>query len=290
MQKPHLIVVMGPTASGKSAFAEEIADQLDCRLINADAFQVYRGMNIGTAKPTDRSRYELLDLKEPNEEFGVGEYAVLAAELLAKIFETGKHAVLVGGTGFYIRALIEEYQNLSPSPTPEMRESLGQKELYELLDLLFELDVEAYDRVDKQNRIRVSRAIEKAYLKDQKITFQLPPFEVRKVGIVPSLEETTSNVLARTEQMMQNGWVQEVQDLLNRGVVESDPGFRAIGYRAIAAHLSDLSYVDIVVQEIEQETIQYAKRQRTWLRSEPRLETYQNLSEARTWFRNLNLV
>jgi tRNA dimethylallyltransferase len=280
---------MGPTASGKSKFSEQIAESLNCRLMNADAFQVYRGMDVGTAKPLFKDRYDLLDLKNPDEDFGVGEFVILAANLLQSYFEQGLNVVLVGGTGFYCRALIEEYKDLSPSPSAGLREELQEKDLEELQDMLRERDPDAYSRVDLMNRIRVSRAVEKAIAGNTKIEFRLPDFQIHKIGILPSVEESASKIALRTSEMFGNGWFEEVQTIIDAGYVESDPGFRAIGYRSIAAHLSAPRDVELLVKEIELETVQYAKRQRTWLRSEPRLETYSNISDAWEWFRSLNL-
>src|SRR5271165_7127776 len=125
---PRLIAVMGPTASGKTDVAEAIADALDAQLINADAFQVYRGMDIGTAKPRAKGRYRLLDLKAPNEGFGVGEFVQLAQTELNTLFQERRSAVVVGGTGLYIRALFEQYSELAASPEPALRAALMERE------------------------------------------------------------------------------------------------------------------------------------------------------------------
>ena len=112
---------MGPTASGKTALAEGLADRLGAVLVNADAFQAYRGMDVGTAKPENRGRYRLLDIKKPDETYGVGEFCVRAAEELHGVHEEGRSAVVVGGTGQYVRALFEEYRDLMPDPDPALR-------------------------------------------------------------------------------------------------------------------------------------------------------------------------
>ena len=118
---------MGPTASGKSSLAEKIADALDAILLNADSFQVYRYLDIGTAKPTVKEQYRLLDLKDPNESFGVGEWVHLAQQELELAWERRQSVVIVGGTGLNIRALMERYGEMSGPPSPELRDALNQK-------------------------------------------------------------------------------------------------------------------------------------------------------------------
>src|SRR5689334_3511641 len=119
---------MGPTGSGKTEVAEAIAERLGAQLINADAFQVYRGMDIGTAKPTEKHRYRLLDLKQPNAGFGVGEFVQLASEELRELHHEGRDAVVVGGTGLYIRALFEGYAEMVSPPDPNLRSELMARE------------------------------------------------------------------------------------------------------------------------------------------------------------------
>ncbi|MEI8282612.1 MAG: isopentenyl transferase family protein, partial [Armatimonadota bacterium] len=119
MDSPNLIAIMGPTASGKSQVAEAIANRIDAAIINADAFQIYRGMDVGTGKSSDLTRYQLIDIRNPDQDFGVGEFVVLAADLLHEHFRNGKSVVICGGTGLYVRALIEQYGNLMPAPSPE---------------------------------------------------------------------------------------------------------------------------------------------------------------------------
>src|SRR5688572_23240532 len=122
--KPFLLAVMGPTASGKTDLAEHLADETGAQLINADAFQVYKGFDIGTAKSVNANRYELIDIREPDESFGVGEFVQLANAELERLFAGGTSAIVVGGTGLYVRALFEEYEAMSGPPDPQLRADL----------------------------------------------------------------------------------------------------------------------------------------------------------------------
>ncbi len=284
---PLLMVVMGPTASGKTDLAESLAQHLDAQLINADAFQVYRHMDIGTAKPTQKERYALLDLKDPNEEFGVGEWLRLAETALREVYKVGRSAVIVGGTGFYIRALTEGYADLSPAPDPALRSLLQNRLETEGLDVLVSELLghlpSAAQSVDLKNPVRVTRALEKLATSSDPIQVDLPGFVLKKLAIIPSKEESTSRIQQRSANMMQNGWIEEVERLRSLGFNNTDPGFRAIGYREIWSYLNGEVSLDVCQDLIVRSTVQYAKRQRTWLNKEPRLNiftTVPSLAEA----------
>lgn len=280
MSAPHLIAVMGPTASGKSSLAEALATQLDAVILNADAFQIYRGMDIGTAKPTRRDDYLLLDLKDPNEDFGVGEYVLLASQLLEDLYQQGRNVVICGGTGLYVRALLEEYKDLMPSPYPELRERIGRMTLEETIREITFHEPDIASKIDLQNEIRVKRALEKKLDPRKPLEFSIPAFKKRKVAIVPTVESSEKKIKQRTKEMFQNGWVAEVNNLINKGYGPGDPGFRALGYEAIAEYLRGGQDEGFLIQQIELDTVKYAKRQRTWLRAEPNLIVFTESSEA----------
>jgi tRNA dimethylallyltransferase len=284
MTSPALIAVMGPTASGKSDLAEALATELEADIVNADAFQVYRGMDIGTAKPSERSRYHLLDIKEPSESFGVGEFVLLAADIMQKAFDAGQNVVVCGGTGFYVRALIEEFTDLEPAPDPNLRAELEDRLANEGLPVLVaELEKrkpELAKKTDLMNPVRVRRALERCLSDAPPIKFTLPSFRKIKVALSPNAEISFSKITQRTQAMIQNGWVREVEMLLDQGYKSGDPGFRAIGYELIESFIRSGGEEQDLKNQIILETTQYAKRQRTWLRSEPNLITFTDSSEA----------
>jgi len=268
---PFLVGVMGPTASGKTDLAEELAVILDAQLVNADAFQIYRGMNIGTAKPERKSEYRLLDIRNPSEGFGVGEYVSLAEVVLRECWEARRNVVVVGGTGLYIRALFEEYGEMAAAPDPDLRNRLNEKTLDELVAELQQADRASAERVDLRNRVRVQRALERIYTPEPSVPVRLPPFQKRKYAVVRDPAETVERITRRVEAMVKNGWVQEVRQLANAGYAPTDPGLRALGYRAVWQHLNGEVELNEAVATTIAETRRYAKRQRTWLRSEPNL-------------------
>ncbi len=267
---------MGQTASGKTGLAEAIAERLGAVLINADAFQAYRGMDIGTAKPTKKERYRLIDIKRPDEPYGVGEFCLKAADELKKIFAEGRSAVVVGGTGQYVRALFEEYKDLMPDPDPEVRAHLTQRlEAEGLAVLAEELKVQApeiAEKIDLQNPARVTRALERFQEQRPPLSFDVP--YLKRIRLTTTIEKTEleDRIARRVAGMMHNGWVEEVRRLNVEGFGPGDPGFRAIGYRTVAALIDGDLATEEAERAIVQETMAYAKRQRTWLRSEPGLQ------------------
>jgi len=267
---------MGQTASGKTGLAEALAERLDAELINADAFQSYQGMDIGTAKPTHKDRYRLLDIKRPDEPYGAGEFCLLAAEQLHRLFNEGRSAVVVGGTGQYVRALFEEYKDLMPDPDPALRADLTKRlETEGLAALVEELKAcapEIAATLDLQNPARVTRALERAQDLRPPLSFDVPYLKRIRVTTKIEKSELDNRIARRVAAMMHNGWVEEVRRLNAEGFGPGDPGFRAIGYRTVAALIDGDLATEEAERAIVQETMAYAKRQRTWLRSEPGLQ------------------
>jgi len=258
---------MGPTASGKSALAEALGRELELPLINADAFQVYRGLDIGTAKPVDRTNYHLLDLIEPWEPFGAGAWIRACVDLLPQLFASHGGAIVVGGTGYYIRALFEGYQDLADAPIPGQREALMARSLESLVEELKVRDPEAARRVDLNNRVRVQRAVERIDL--PRLEWSLPACRKLKIARVPDLEVNRARIDTRVAEMVEVGWLNEIGNLEARGVEREHPGMRAHGYRAMWDVIHGFRSLEDAIAATQVEVSQYAKRQRTWLRAEP---------------------
>jgi tRNA dimethylallyltransferase len=278
-EAPWLLAVMGPTASGKTALAEALAEELDAQLVNADAFQIYRGMDVGTAKPERKERYQLLDIRDPREGFGVGEFVALGSEALAEVYARRRSAVVVGGTGLYVRALFEGYEGMRPAPDPALRDELedrlAREGLESLADELQQRDPEAAAKLDLRNPARVRRALERALDPQPPLRFSLPPFRKAKLALVLSADAAERRIAARLEAMLEAGWVEEVRALREAGVPREAPGMRAIGYRSLWDHVVGVSSLAVAAESIRSETRRYAKRQRTWLRSEPNLTVWE---------------
>lgn len=268
---PNLVAILGPTGCGKSALAESVAGAIDAQLLNADAFQVYRGMDVGTNKPLDKSQYELLDLVDPCEGFGVGQWISRALPILNDLWEKRRNVVVVGGTGLYVRALFEEYQDMNTLPDMKLRQELmNQEESLGLDSLVVRLkSLDPNTKVDLRNGVRVRRAIEKLENTKENIKIRLPDYKKTKLILKIDPSYLDIRLKERVTMMFDNGWPKEVENLLGTGVPVSAPGFRAIGYQSVAQYLrGELSRLE-TEETIYLRTRQYAKRQRTWLRSEP---------------------
>lgn len=266
---------MGPTASGKTALAEALADRTGAQLISADAFQVYRGFDIGTAKPSDPTRYRMIDILDPHEEFGVGEWIGRVVPDLDELFAEGRSAILVGGTGYYVRALLDGYDQLYPPPPAALRAELMAREDSEGLGALVR-DLEALDpdlarRTDLHNPVRVRRALERSTSGAQPIRFRVPAFRTLKVSPWVDPEVLDIRIADRTRAMLAGGWQTEVTRLREQGVTDACPAYRAIGYKTLTDLLERGLEGSVAFAAIDQETRQYAKRQRTWLRGERNL-------------------
>lgn len=266
---------MGPTASGKTWLAERLADQIRARLLNADAFQVYRGFDIGTAKPPRRERYALVDILDPHESFGVGEFVRRASLELADAWAARQSVVVVGGTGLYVRALFEGWSAMAPAPNPDLRAKLDADLEAQGLDALFRrlvaVDPESAAKVDPSNPARVRRALERALEPHPPISFEVPPFAKFKLGLKVDPALLDARIESRIESMLAQGWVAEVESLLERGVDKNAPAMRAIGYGSVTLYCRGAMDRQTMTARVRTDTRKYAKRQRTWLRKEPEL-------------------
>lgn len=266
---PRLITVMGSTASGKTALAEAIADARAAQLINADNFQCYRYLDIGTAKPDDSSRYELIDILDPSEPFGVGEWVRRAAEVLAR--GEAEEFVIVGGSGLNVRALFEGYGEMKGPPPEGLREELNARELDDLVVELKRRDPEAANKVDLQNPVRVRRALERLDSPEECLPIDLAKYEKIKLGLDVSPEWVNPRIDQRVDDMLDAGWLDEVAQVMEKGYQYDDPGLKAHGYRNLWDVLAERKTLDEAREEIKAMVRQYAKRQRTWMRTEPNL-------------------
>ncbi|MDX1631358.1 MAG: tRNA (adenosine(37)-N6)-dimethylallyltransferase MiaA [Thermoanaerobaculia bacterium] len=276
-------MILGPTATGKSALSLRLATELDGEIVNADALQVYRGFDLGTAKPSreDRERipHHLVDVLDPEEPYSAGEFARRARGIIRRIRRRGKLPIVVGGSGLYIRALTE---GLSPMPPPDrtLRRGLRVLEERQGLDpmrrMLSVLDPELDERLASGDTQRILRGVEVALGTGRPLTWwqnRPPPHPSPglplRLGLTLPRSILYDRIARRVDRMIAAGWVEEVEALLNSGIEESAPAFQAIGYRELARHLRGGLGLDRAVTKIVQATRRFAKRQMTWFRKEP---------------------
>ncbi|MCX7915387.1 MAG: tRNA (adenosine(37)-N6)-dimethylallyltransferase MiaA [Verrucomicrobiae bacterium] len=270
------VFLVGPTAVGKTAVALELASRWDAEIISADAMQVYRGMDIGTAKPSAAQRlqvpHHLLDVCEPGEQFDVQRFVELAREALAEIQRRGKMALVVGGTGLYIRAL--RFGLFSgPGRNPLIRKRLEALSAGELYTVLSRLDSQTAADIDRYNPRRLVRALEVVLVSGRSIRAwqqqwsRQPIVPGPVIGLRRERADLVERIDQRIEQQIQAGWVDEVRRLMPlRGTAA-----QAIGYSELAAHLRGEIPLSEAVLQIKTRTRRFARRQMTWFRREPGL-------------------
>lgn len=279
-----LVVIVGPTAAGKSALAEALAERHRAALVSADALQVYRGLDIGTAKPPPeiRSRltYHGLDLYEPVDRCTAGRYGRFARRTLEQIRERGDRAILVGGSGFYLRATLDPLDAM-PASDPRWRAALtalatehGVGELHRWLRALDPARAERIDRADRQRLLRSLEVVLRSGIPtgERKPDGRAPaPAPRATIGLRWPREALTRRIEERVDRMIADGWVAEVQGLLDAGVPASAHALQAIGYRDLVSYLRGELSLAQARCAIVAATRRYAKRQMTWFRARPEI-------------------
>ena len=272
------LAIVGPTASGKSALALEVARRLgDVELVSADAMQVYRGMDIGTAKPTSTEqaevRHHLVDIADPSEDFSLAKFVELGRAAIADIEARGRRAVVVGGTGLYVQALVDAFE--IPGQWPDVRADLdADEDTAGLHRRLAELDPVAAGRMEATNRRRVVRALEVTLGAGRPFSSfgpgldAYPPIATRLVGLQVPLDELDTRITTRVHAMLEAGLLDEV-----RGLVDglSRTARQALGYRELVEHLQDGVPFDEAIERITLRTRQFARRQIRWFRRDRRI-------------------
>lgn len=277
-KKIKLLVIGGPTGSGKSDLAVRLAEEIGAEIVNADSMQVYSGLDIGTAKPPaeDLARvpHHLLDIVSPDQAFTASDFRREAAAAIAGISARGKKAIVVGGTGLYIRALLEGLVD-SPTGDAELRRQFDAVPGEDLLGRLALVDPETAQRLHQNDRVRIIRALEVYTQTGRPISafrsehaFSGDYYQTMKMAIRVDRQELYRRIEVRVEKMLQDGLVDEVRALMARGYGRELKSLRSIGYKEIAAYLAGETTLDEAVALIKRDTRRYAKRQMTWFARE----------------------
>jgi tRNA dimethylallyltransferase len=278
-----IIAIVGPTASGKSSLAVALARKLKGDVLACDSTQVYRGFDIGTAKPTQDERggvpHHLLDLVDPAFPFTAGEYRSRAVCVLEDLRQRARLPILTVGTGLYLRALLEGLAD-APARSEELRARLeagaNAHSLQYLHRVLRRLDPEAALRIGSRDRPKMIRAIEVCLLTGRPLSeihrsgrTPLEGYHPIKIGLQPPRAALYDRIEKRTRTMLDRGWLQEVAGLVRSGVPQDSKPFDFIGYSELRAHLEGTVTLAAATKAIAQATRRYAKRQLTWFRKEP---------------------
>jgi tRNA dimethylallyltransferase len=286
--RPRIIVVLGPTAVGKSEVALELAETLEAEIINADSQQVYRHMDIGTGKPTKEHReivpHHLIDIVDPNEEFNAALFRTLAIEALEKIQSRGKRAIVSGGTGLYIKALTRGLF-VGPAADPAVRQRLA-KELAAgrgrlLYERLAQVDPNAVSRIHSSDRQRIIRALEVYELTGRPMSewqkehaFKEIRFDALKIGLERDRRELYELINQRCERMIQDGLIDEVQSLVAHGYSLTLKALQSVGYRHAGLFLTGSMSLEAALSLMQRDTRRLAKRQLTWFRADQEIHWF----------------
>ena len=273
----NLICIAGPTASGKTALSIALAKELEAEIVSCDSMQVYRRMDIGTAKPSIEERcgiaHHMLDVAEPCEDFSVSRYCNMAAPIIDDILARGKACIVVGGTGLYMDNLIKGTE-FAPFPSTGVRERLEAEPIEDVYARLQIIDPEAAARLHLSDKKRIIRAME-VYLETgetitehDRRTQAIPP-KYRPVWFALE-DEDRSDLYARIDRrvdvMLQQGLVEEIRTLLNEGIDPRCTAMQAIGYKEFVDALAGRSTIEAAADQVRQSSRRYAKRQLTWFR------------------------
>lgn len=276
-----LIVITGPTASGKTALSLKLAKKLNAEIISADSRQVYRGLDIGTAKPTKKQLkavfHHLINIKKPNQNYTLGQYKKDALNAASKVINSGKIPMLVGGTGLYISAIVNNLDIPAVKPDKHLRKKLEKMirrhGAYYAFGKLTALDPEAAYIVDPRNPRRIIRALEIALISKKPFSSSAhkkgpPLFDFLILGLDIPPEKLKNRIEKRVETMVKAGLVKEVKNLIKKYGKRRVP-FDAIGYREIIDYLDKKITLREAIEQIKRNTRRFARRQMTWFRRLP---------------------
>lgn len=294
------IALLGPTAVGKTKIAIQIAQKLEAEIISLDSRQIYKYLDIGTAKPTKEEqalvRHHLIDIVEPNENFTAADYQKLADEAIQDTQNRGKISLVVGGCGMYFRALVDglfEGPSANSQIRAELRAEAAQKSSVYLYQKLSEIDPQYAAKIHPNDLIRIIRALE-VYMKSGRPMSQLqkqwhsnqPRYKFMAFGLERNRQELYNEINQRLEIMIEAGLIDEVKSLLNRGYSKELRPLQSFGYREIIEHLEGKHDLQTAIESIKQNTRRFAKRQLTWFKADQRIR-WINLSEGESAIQEL---
>lgn len=280
------LVIAGPTGVGKTALSIELAKELNAVIISADSMQIYKEMNIGTAKIKEEEMegipHYMIDICEPTADYSVGEYQRDVNKLLEQFEKENKFVILAGGTGLYINSITEGLAKL-PESNLEIRKSFEKRSVEELFEKLKEKDPESAEQIHFNNKVRIERALEVYYLtgekfsKLRKMNIKNNNYNFLKIGLERDRKNLYERIDKRVDIMIKEGLLEEASGIHNRHISELDK-IQAIGYKELFQYLKNEITLEEAVELIKRESRRYAKRQFTWFRRDKKI-TWFNLDE-----------
>ena len=287
---PKLVVIVGPTASGKTTWSLRIAKKFNGEVVSADSRQIYKKMSIGTAKEPGEWRWQgirkayyiddiphhIIDFLDPGKQFNVAEFRDRAIKNIKYAHSKKKLAMMVGGTGLYVSSVIDNLQFPQVPPHSKLRESLLEKSTDELMLLLRQLDPPTADKIDQKNKRRIIRALEVCIFSGQPLSEQQGKgeklFHILQIGIDIPRETLYERINKRVETMIEVGLLKEVEALVKQRYGWNLSSMNGIGYRQWKPYFEGAATLDEVVEILKRDTRKYARRQLTWFRRDPRIQ------------------
>lgn len=287
-RKQNLVIILGPTCVGKSFTGIKLAKEIGGEIINCDSMQVYKGFDIGTDKPPLSERgnipHHVLDLVEPETQFTAADFARLALEAAKNILRRKKIPIIAGGTGLYFKALLD---GLFPGPSRseqlrrQLEKEAEEKGVESLAQKLKRVDPDYYHKIGKNDRMRIIRALEVYYLTKKPLSEHfsrtrsfVTDFNLIKTGLKLNRSELYRRIEERVDKMFKKGIIKEVEVLLEKGVDEDSPPFRALGYKHVLKYLRKEMSLEEAILLTKRDTRRYAKRQLTWFRKMEGIEWF----------------
>lgn len=296
---PRVLCIVGATSSGKTLLGVRLAKAFHGEIINADARQIYQVFNIGTGKPIGGKRVKrgkigmylfedvphyIMDFLPPIKSISVADWKDLALTAVKGIRGRRKLPIVVGGTGLYIQALVDNYQIPEVPPQEAFRQAMSPKPLSELVQLLLRLDPDAEHEVDLKNPRRVMRALEVATFTGKPFTKQKsqakPVIDPFLIAIVRSREDLRERINQAVEAYIEAGWLDEIRAIREYGIDWDAPAMTSIGYRELGAYVRGETTLDVAIRKTKEATWQYAKRQLTWFKRDQRIHWVNDEEEA----------
>ena len=292
MQK--VLVVVGPTAVGKTSFGIECANLFNGEIISGDSIQIYKGLNIGSAKPSkeelNQAKHYLIDIKNADDNYSVKQFQELCREYINKISNDNKLPIIVGGTGLYIKAALYDYVFFDEQEDDDMYEDLSNQEIYELLK---EKDPEALDKIHINNRKRLVRALN-IYNKHEKGISQIkkdqkhePIYDCLIIGLTCNRDQLYKRIDLRVDKMIEDGLVDEIKGLLDDGISFNDQSMQAIGYKEFKEYFENTKSLQECIQEVKKDSRHFAKRQYTFFNNQLDVKWFDDnklaLNEVKKW-------
>jgi len=283
-----VLVIVGPTGIGKTEFGIKCSNTFNGEIISGDSIQIYKGLNIGSAKPTkdeqSKAIHHLIDIKEATDSYSVKEFQDLSRKLIDEISNSNKLPIIVGGTGLYIKASLYDYEFFDEDEEDNMYEDLTNEEIYNLLK---EKDPKALDKIHINNRRRLVRALN-IYEKHNEGISEIkdsqqhkPIYDVKIVGLTKPREQLYKDIEIRCKKMLDMGLIDEIKSLLEKGVTFDSQSMRAIGYKEYKDYFEGSKSLDECLEEVIKNTKHFIKRQYTWFNNQFKdMKWYEDKEEA----------